>query len=132
MYRSGSVRIVTLVLSILTFKMASLNPTKSLALQGFLPMTGSSWTAGGACLPAVLMALRHVNERPGLLDGYNLTYTWVDTQVTFCIYAKRGCLKQRLYVIVPRHFVNLFESGDPKSVIEKQYRPRSDATLCGI
>ena len=44
-------------------------------------MTGKGWTGGGACLPAVLMALRHVNERAGLLDDYNVTYTWVDTQV---------------------------------------------------
>ena len=44
-------------------------------------MTGRRMAVGGACLPAVMMALRHVNERPGLLDGYNLTYTWVDTQV---------------------------------------------------
>ena len=53
-----------------------------LNLMGFLPMTGTGWAGGGACLPASLMAVRHVNERPGLLDGYNLTYTWVDTQVS--------------------------------------------------
>ena len=53
-----------------------------LALQGFLPMTGKGWVGGGACLPATLMALRHVNEMPGLLEGYNLTYSWVDTQVS--------------------------------------------------
>ena len=27
------------------------------------------------------MALRHVNQRVGLLNGYNITYHWVDTQV---------------------------------------------------
>ena len=44
-------------------------------------MTGETWPGGGACLPATLMAVRHVNERPGLLDGYNVTYTWADTKV---------------------------------------------------
>ena len=53
----------------------------NLELLGFLPMTGKGWVGGAACLPAVLMALRHVNERKGLLDGYNLTYSWVDSQV---------------------------------------------------
>ena len=54
---------------------------KKLELLGFLPMSGKGWVGGAACLPAVLMALRHVNERKGLLDGYNLTYSWVDSQV---------------------------------------------------
>ena len=65
----------------LYFDVASAAELKPLTLQGFLPMTGSGWPGGGACLPAVMMALRDVNAREGLLDGYNLTYTWVDTQV---------------------------------------------------
>ena len=69
------------------FKLIRSDESKQLTLQGFLPLTGSGWTGGGACLPAVLMALRHVNERPGLLDGYNLTYSWVDTQVSLFIIA---------------------------------------------
>ena len=44
-------------------------------------MTGETWPGGGACLPATLMAVRHVNERQDLLDGYNVTYTWADTKV---------------------------------------------------
>lgn len=58
---------------------------KRLDLLGFLPMSGSGWTGGAACLPAALMATRHVNEKHGLLDGYNLTYNWVDTQVYFVL-----------------------------------------------
>ena len=54
---------------------------KNLELLGFLPMTGKGWVGGAACLPAVNMALRHVNERQDILDGYNLTYSWVDSQV---------------------------------------------------
>ena len=60
---------------------ASSDEVKTLTLEGFLPMTGKGWNGGGACLPAVMMALRHVNQRVGLLDGYNITYHWVDTQV---------------------------------------------------
>ena len=54
---------------------------KTLHLQGFLPMTGTGWISGGACIPAVLMALRDVNNHPGLLTGYNLSYSLADTQV---------------------------------------------------
>ena len=54
---------------------------RELRLHGFLPMTGSGWPIGGACLPATLMAVRHVNERHGLLDAYNITYSWADTKV---------------------------------------------------
>ena len=57
------------------------NETKVLTVLGFLPITGKGWTGGGACLPASLMATRHVNEKPGLLDGYTLKYNWVDSQV---------------------------------------------------
>ena len=81
----GVMKLVCLQICIFIYKLtvmaAYTDMVKTLTLHGFLPMTGKGWTGGGACLPAVLMALRHVNERPGLLDGYNLTYSWVDTQV---------------------------------------------------
>ena len=34
----------------------------------FLSMTENGWSSGGACLPATLLAMRHVNERAGILD----------------------------------------------------------------
>ena len=49
-------------------------------------MTGLGWPIGGACLPATLMAVRHVNERAGLLDGYNVTYSWADSRVIPALY----------------------------------------------
>ena len=90
------------VLNGIHFHVTQTNELKQLTLQGFLPMTGSGWPGGGACLPAVLMALRDINGRSGLLDGYNLTYTWVDTQVkcysisvpsplAFCLNLYRTC-----------------------------------------
>ena len=71
----------TVVCEVITISLIQGEEFKNLNLLGFLPMTGVGWAGGGACLPAALMAVRHVNERPGLLDDYNLTYTWVDTQV---------------------------------------------------
>ena len=76
----GHINLLIVLYSILKFVTST--QLKQLTLQGFLPMSGTSWTGGGACLPAVQMALRHVKERSVLLDGYNLTYSWVDTQVS--------------------------------------------------
>ena len=64
-----------------TIALSKSNDSKTLNVLGFLPMSGSGWTGGAMCLPAALMATRHVNEREDLLAGYNLTYTWVDSQV---------------------------------------------------
>ena len=77
---------LSLIHIMLTDTTAGSNEPKTLEMLGFLPMTGKGWIGGGACLPATLMALRHVNERQGLLDGYNLSYSWVDTQVIFFIH----------------------------------------------
>ena len=65
---------------------------KELPVMGCLPMTGTVWTGGGACLPAIQMALRHINERTDILAGYELTYSWADTQVIIT----RARVKQNL------------------------------------
>ena len=52
-----------------------------LRLLGFLPFSGEGWIGGAACLPAVTMAINDISEYNGLLDDYNLTYYWIDTQV---------------------------------------------------
>ena len=59
------------------------NQAKNLTLQVFLPMTGGGWNSGGACMPAVTMATRHINERKDILGGYNLTVTLLDSQVRY-------------------------------------------------
>ena len=79
-------QIVCIMVNGLTLLSANSDEMKTLTLEGFLPMTGKGWNGGGACLPAVMMALRHVNQRVGLLDGYNITYHWVDTQVCMYVY----------------------------------------------
>ena len=53
-----------------------------LRLLGMLPISGTTgWNGGAACLPAIDMALTDINNNSDLLDGYNLTYKWLDTQV---------------------------------------------------
>ena len=73
--------IIDILLIGFTFSSVKTVETKQLTLQGFQPMTGNGWTGGAGCLPGALMALRHVNERSDILEGYNLTYLWADTQV---------------------------------------------------
>ena len=81
----GRYRVIKFYLFFKIIKTAIAQPSdaKPLNVLGFLPMSGSGWTGGAMCLPAAQMATRHVNERDGLLEGYNLTYTWVDSQVGF-------------------------------------------------
>ena len=80
---TNQLRTVTIILNAITLNNAISKSEKDLHLQGLLPMTGTGWNAGGACVPAVLMAMRDVNKEQGLLVGYNLTYSWVDSQVKF-------------------------------------------------
>lgn len=59
---------------------------RPIRLQGYIPMTGEGWSGGKACLVATLMAVRHVNERSGLLNGYSINYSWTDSKVMNQIY----------------------------------------------
>ena len=74
---------------------------KDLYLMGLLPMTGDGWPGGGACLPALEMAIRHVNARDDILPDYKLNLIWKDTSVSNVIFLLQGylisnpvCLKQ--------------------------------------
>ena len=52
-----------------------------LYIGGFFDMgTNGNWDGSGI-LPAVEMALEHVNERRGLLDDYELRMEWADSEV---------------------------------------------------
>ena len=55
---------------------------KELNVMGLFPMTGETWPGGGACLPAVEMAIRHVNARDDILKGYKMNLIWGDTMVS--------------------------------------------------
>ena len=71
------------LLCLFTMDCSNSEQLKQLTLQGLLPMSGGGWDVGGACLPATLMAVRDVNERAGLLDDYNLTFTLKDSKVNY-------------------------------------------------
>ncbi|KAH3719743.1 hypothetical protein DPMN_062614 [Dreissena polymorpha] len=55
--------------------------SKELRVLGLLPMTGNAWPGGNACLVSNKMALEDVNAFSGLLEGYNLTYAFIDSMV---------------------------------------------------
>ena len=74
-----------MVVLLLQFHLGTAGPGE-LVLQGFLSMTGEGWPGGGAGLPAAMVALRHVQEYPGLLDDYNLTFNWEDSEVSRVTY----------------------------------------------
>ncbi len=60
------------------------HPNKpTLLLAGLIPTVkdGQVFPTGSGVLPAVRLALRHVNEQPGVLDDYWLDIAWNDTQV---------------------------------------------------
>ena len=52
-----------------------------LYLGGFFSF-GGPWDGSGV-LPAVEMALDHINQRTDVLDGYELKMVWNDTRVSF-------------------------------------------------
>ena len=52
---------------------------------------GGTWDASGI-LPAVQMAIDHINERPDILPDYELRMVWNDTQVGY------GCKSSQIYV----------------------------------
>lgn len=55
---------------------------RELHIAGIFPMQGSAgWIGGPGCLPAALMALADVNERPDILPGYHLNVNWNDSEV---------------------------------------------------
>ena len=54
---------------------------KELRLLGIQAMTGKSWPGGWSCLVPVMMAVDEINQRSDLLDGYKLTYNYIDHEV---------------------------------------------------
>ncbi|XP_052793022.1 gamma-aminobutyric acid type B receptor subunit 1-like [Mya arenaria] len=75
----GQFRFALLFVLILTESVTSISGLRELRLLGQLPMTGTAWTGGMACLPPLKMAIEDVNARPGILDGYKLTYEYIDS-----------------------------------------------------
>ena len=57
-----------------------------LYIGGFFAMGKNNNWDGSGILPAVEMALEHVNDRPGLLDDYELRMEWVNSEVHFQVH----------------------------------------------
>ena len=72
-------RVLGLVI-VLTFPTV-VDSLKDLRLLGLLPMTGDIYPGGWSCLVPVKMALDGINAHPNLLQGYNLSYDYIDNQV---------------------------------------------------
>ncbi|CAN7976533.1 unnamed protein product, partial [Ixodes persulcatus] len=58
-------------------------PAEELLIAGFFPTTAnlSEGAIGRGVVPAVNLALRHINSSPHFLPGYRLDIIWNDTQV---------------------------------------------------
>ena len=54
---------------------------KTLTILGLFPMRGQ-WSGGKAMLPAVRLALEHINSRQDVLQDYKLDLVWGDTAVS--------------------------------------------------
>lgn len=54
---------------------------KELRMLTLLPMTGEAWPGGWSCLVPVQMAVDGINAHADLLQGYRLTFEYVDHEV---------------------------------------------------
>lgn len=55
---------------------------KMLKMLGLQSITGDAWSGGWPCHMAVEMALDGINMHPEVLDGYNLSYDYIDDEVS--------------------------------------------------
>ncbi len=55
-----------------------------LYIMGLFPMEGS-WAGGLGIMPAVQIALEHINDRLDILPGYRLNLIWDNTKVRFVL-----------------------------------------------
>lgn len=55
---------------------------RELRLLGLLPITGEIYPGGLSCLVPVKMAVDKINAHSDLLQGYTLTYEYIDNEVS--------------------------------------------------
>ncbi len=53
---------------------------KDVYFAGFFPMLGNEKSIGGGIMPAIDLAIRHINESPDILPDYKLHMLWNDTE----------------------------------------------------
>lgn len=56
---------------------------RTIKLLGILPMTGKGWVGGSSCALPSKLAIEDINANETILNGYNLSYTYIDSQVGF-------------------------------------------------
>lgn len=85
---------------------------RQLRILGLQPMSGFIWTGGPACVAPIQMAIDDVHAHPGLLDGYNLTFDLVDSQVMqlFKIFLKVILVS---YLSIKLNFLHAFAKPFP-------------------
>jgi Spy/CpxP family protein refolding chaperone len=54
---------------------------KDVYFAGFFPMRGNEKKIGDGIMPAIDLAIRHINESPDILPDYKLHMIWNDTEV---------------------------------------------------
>lgn len=84
MYNASYCNIMTvrIVLVVVCFNLGLAESVKVLNVAGFMPMTGTTWNGGKACLAGIELAFEHIHARPDMLPGYEINYMWEDTKVS--------------------------------------------------
>lgn len=54
---------------------------RQVKLLEILPMTGKGWVGGSSCALPSRLAIDDINASPNILAGYNLTYSYIDSEV---------------------------------------------------
>lgn len=78
--------LITLTKSMQASEEATDNRT-TLYLLGLFPFS-DPWPGGETMLPAVQIAIEHINNRSDILPGYRLALIWEDTEVRIHPYLK--------------------------------------------
>lgn len=73
-----------LLLQLLVARSQRTGPLEDIRIAGFFPMTsdGEEGALGQGVMPAVELAVKHVNMAPDILPNIRLHVTWNDTQVS--------------------------------------------------
>ena len=119
------------------YKAINKRPTRTdIYFAGFFPMTAKSGAPEGeigrGVMPAVNLAIKHINQSPSILHGYKLHMYWNDTEVgefirSSFIYQQMAFFKPQKnnkhnYCVKPRkngHFCLLFACQSGFGVFEE-------------
>lgn len=95
LFENGFVNSQTMISCILLYCLVGqfvAGANKELKILGLQPMTGEVWPGGWSCLVPVQMAIESINNRTDILNGYTITYNYIDHEV--CTGSKHICFKR--------------------------------------